>query len=108
MCIRGIVKLKYFCVATVALCVVYFVVDFTFVRGHLVNSSSGEIVELWDNQELRFKGGPSITHAVVKLKSGMTVNAICKSSCMVGANVIVEKYEPIIGWSANYYVKSGI
>ena len=97
---------KYSIVSTVFLLGLYRTIDQIFIRGRFVESYQGEVISVWDNSTIPGRNKPNIYQASVKLSNGKIVNIICRSSCVVGQKLKVEKYMPLLGWTENYY--SGI
>ena len=99
---------KYSIISVATLMFLYVVIDHVFIRGRLVESYNGEVVRSWDNTKTPGpnRGRPNIYQATVKLNNGTFVNILCQHSCIVGQRLKVDKFQPLVGWTVNYY--SGI
>ena len=99
---------KYFIISFVTLFCLYNLIDQIFIRGRLIESYQGVVVQAWDNTDIPgpSKGKPNIYQASVELNNGAFVNIVCQYSCTIGQRVKVDKFQPLVGWTVNYY--SGI
>jgi len=97
---------KSFVIAAFVLFVIYTAIDMIFIRGSLVATYHGKVIVSWSNSDYRFRGGPWIAQATIKLDDGSFVNGICEGLCSVGNRVTVEEFKPLIGWGSHYYIKS--
>ena len=98
--------LKFSIISIVTLLVLYILIDQILIRGRLVETYQGEVITAWDNTDISGRNKPNIYQASVKLSNGAVVNIICQRSCIVGKKLKVNKFQPLVGWTDNYY--SGI
>ena len=104
MRIQRIVKYSIISIST--LVVLYVLIDQIFIRGRLIETYQGEVVTTWDNTGIAGRNKPNIYQASVNLGNGNVVNIICQRPCIVGQKLKVDKFQPLVGWTENYY--SGI
>jgi len=97
---------KYSVISIVTLLVLYLLIDQILIRGRLVETYQGEVITAWDNTDIPGRNKPNIYQASVKLSSGNVVNIICQRPCIIGQKLKVNKFQPLVGWTENYY--SGI
>ncbi|WP_371379345.1 hypothetical protein [Thalassotalea aquiviva] len=98
---------KYSIISVVSLLVLYLFVDQVFIRGRHVETYDGTVLRAWDNTDL--PGGRArinVYQAQVKLSNGAIVNIICQRACIEDQAIKIDKFQPLAGWSENYY--SGI
>ena len=104
MRVQRVVKYSIICIFILA--VLYALIDQIFIRGRLIKTYQGEVVTAWDNTAFAGRNKSNIYQASVNLGNGNVVNIICQRPCIVGQKLKVDKFQPLVGWTENYY--SGI
>ena len=96
--------MKYTIISIITLLVLYLFIDQVFIRGRYVETHQGVVVKAWDNTYLpRGRSAVNVYQAQVKLSNGVIVNITCQRACIEGKTIKVDKFQPLVGWSENYY-----
>lgn len=94
---------KYSIISIFTLAILYVLIDQIFIRGRLIETYQGEVVTAWDNTGIASRNKSNIYQASVNIGNGNVVSIICQRQCIAGQKIKVDKFQPLVGWTANYY-----